>query len=80
MSSKIKWGGLAGIAAAALFILSAVINQMSPIQRTYDSAASYLYLAVVLAAYIGVIVAVLGIHAPHSGRPRYGDSELPGRR
>ena len=72
MSSKIKWGGIAGIAAAALFIISAILDQLSPLQRTYDSAASYLYLGVVVAAYIGVIIAVLGIHALHSGKPRYG--------
>jgi hypothetical protein len=72
MSSAVTRGGIAGIAAAALLVLSAIINQLSPVQRTYDSTASYLYLAVVLIAYIGVIVAVLGIHALHSGRPRYG--------
>jgi hypothetical protein len=72
MSSRIKWGGMAGIAAAALFIVSAILEQLSPLQRIYDSVASYLYLGVVVAAYIAVIVAVLGIHALHSGRPRYG--------
>ena len=72
MSSRIKWGGIAGIAAAALFIVSAILDQLSPLQRTYDSAASYLYLGVVVAAYIAVIIAVLGIHVLHSGRPRYG--------
>jgi hypothetical protein len=72
MFSRIKWGGIAGIAAAALFIVSAILDQLSPLQRTYDSAASYLYLGVVVAAYIAVIIAVLGIHALHSGRPRYG--------
>jgi len=72
MSSRIKWGGIAGIAAAALFIVSAILDQLSPLQRTYDSAASYLYLGVVVAAYIAVIIAVLGIHALHGGRPRYG--------
>ena len=72
MSSRIKWGGIAGIAAAALFIVSAILEQLSPLQRIYDSVASYLYLGVLVAAYIAVIVAVLGIHALHSGRPRYG--------
>ena len=72
MSSRIKWGGIAGIAAAALFIVSAILEQLSPLQRIYDSVASYLYLGVVVAAYIAVIVAVLGIHALHSGKPRYG--------
>jgi hypothetical protein len=72
MSSRIKWGGIAGIAAAALFIVSAILEQLSPLSRIYDSVASYLYLGVVVAAYIAVIIAVLGIHALHSGRPRYG--------
>ena len=72
MSSKTKWGGIAGIVAAALFIVSAILDQLSPIQRTYDSAASYLYLGVVVAAYIAVIIALLGIHALHRGTPRYG--------
>lgn len=72
MSSKIKSGGIAGVVAAALLILSAILYQLSPVQRTYDSATSYLYLGVTLVAYVAVIVAVLGIHALHSGRPRYG--------
>jgi hypothetical protein len=72
MSSKIKSGGMAGMVAAALLILSVILYQLSPVQRTYDSVTSYLYLGVVLAAYIAVIVAVLGIHALHSGTPRYG--------
>jgi hypothetical protein len=72
MSSRIKWGGIAGIVAAALFIVSAILDQLSPLQRTYDSTASYLYLGVVVTAYIAVIIAVLGIHAMHRGRPRYG--------
>jgi hypothetical protein len=72
MSSKVKWGGIAGVAAAALLILSAILYLLSPVQRTYDTATSYLYLGITLVAYIAVIVAVLGIHALHSGRPRYG--------
>jgi hypothetical protein len=72
MSSKVKLGGIAGVAAAALLILSAILYQLHPVQRTYDSAASYAYLCVGLAAYIAVIVAVLGIHALHRGTPRYG--------
>jgi hypothetical protein len=68
MSSKVKWGGIAGLTAAALLIMSAILNQMSP-----GPSASNLYLdVVVLAAYLAVIVAVLGIHALHSGTPRYG--------
>lgn len=72
MSSMVKWGGIAGLVAAALLIVSAVLNQMNPVQQTYGSAVSYLYLGVALAAYIAVIVALLGIHGLHTGTPRYG--------
>jgi hypothetical protein len=72
MSSKIESGGIAGVVAAALLILSAILYQLHPVQRTYDSAASYVYVGLGLAAYVAVIVAVLGIHALHSGTPRYG--------
>lgn len=68
----VKWGGIAGLVAAALLIVSAVLNQMNPVQQTYGSAVSYLYLGVALAAYIAVIVALLGIHGLHTGTPRYG--------
>jgi hypothetical protein len=54
--------------AAVLLIMSAIIDQMSP-----GAAGSNLYLNVIaLAAYLAVIVTVLGIHALHSGTPRYG--------
>jgi hypothetical protein len=72
MSSTVRWGGIAGVVAAAFLVLSAILNQLSPIQTTYGSAASYLYLAAVFGAYVAVLVAVLGIHAVHRGRPRYG--------
>ena len=72
MSSKVKWGGIAGLVAAVLLIISAILNQMSPVLRTYDSTANYLYLGLTVAAYVAVIVAVLGIHALHSGTSRYG--------
>ena len=72
MSSMVKWGGIAGLVAAALLIVSAILNQMNPVQQTYDSAVSYLYLGVAVAAYIAVIVALLGIHGLHAGTPRYG--------
>jgi hypothetical protein len=68
MSAKVTWGGIAGLAAAVLLIISAILNQMSR-----GSGASSLYLnVVVLIANIAVIIAVLGIQALHSGKPRYG--------
>src|SRR5688500_13296857 len=71
-SNAVKWGGVAGLAAAVLLILSAVLHQLIPPEGIVDTAGEYLDRTVVVVAYIGVIVAVLGIHALHRGNSRYG--------
>jgi hypothetical protein len=63
---------VAGLAAAGLLILSAVLGQLSPAEGIVDTPAEYLYRAVVVLAYVGVIIAVLGIHSLHAGSSRYG--------
>ncbi|HEX6759369.1 MAG TPA: hypothetical protein VF086_13315 [Propionibacteriaceae bacterium] len=52
--------------------MTAYVNRSSSGAGSPVADASYLYLGRVLAAYVAVIVAVLGIHARHSGTPRYG--------
>lgn len=71
-STMVKWGGAAGIAAAGLLILSALLNQLSPGEGIVDTPSEYLYHGVVVLAYVGVIIAVLGIHSLHAGNSRYG--------
>ena len=71
-STMVKWGGAAGIAAAGLLILSALLNQLSPGEGIVDTPSEYLYRGVVVLAYVGVIIAVLGIHSLHAGNSRYG--------
>ena len=71
-SSMIRWGGLAGVFAAVMFVVSFIINQLAPVQRTYDSSSDYLHQVVVLMAYVGVLVAILGLHALQSPSRRYG--------
>jgi hypothetical protein len=70
-SSTVRWGGLAGVFAAAMFVVSVVLNQLAPLQRVYDSPGDYLY-QVVLAAYAGVLVATVGLHALQRASRRYG--------
>jgi hypothetical protein len=71
-SNVVRAGGLAGIAAAVLFILSAIIEQVAPAEGIVDTGSEYLDRVVVILAYIAVIVAVLGIHALHKDNARYG--------
>jgi magnesium-transporting ATPase (P-type) len=71
-SNMVRWGGLAGVFAAVMFVLSFIINQLAPVQRTYDSSSDYLHQVVVLMAYVGVLVAILGLHTLQSPSRRYG--------
>jgi hypothetical protein len=68
----VKWGGLAGVVAAVLFVLSTILGQLAPLQRVYDSFSEYLHQVIVLAAYAGVMVTILGLHALQSHSGRYG--------
>jgi hypothetical protein len=58
-----RTGGLAGLFAAGLIALSALLDVTGPVE---------VYRAVALVAFLAVIGAVAGIHAAHRGRPRYG--------
>jgi len=71
-TNVVRAGGLAGIAAALLFVLSAIIEQVAPAEGIVDTGSEYLDRVVVILAYIAVIVAVLGIHALHKDNARYG--------
>ena len=71
-SNVVKAGGLAGVAAAGLFILSAIVEQVAPAEGIVDTGSEYLDRTMVILAYIAVIGAVLGIHALHKGNVRYG--------
>src|SRR3712207_737900 len=68
----VKWGGLAGVVAAVMFVLTTVLMQLAPLQRVYDSLSDYLYQVVALVAYAGAMGAILGLHALQSQSGRYG--------
>ena len=57
----IKIGGLAGLLAATLFIVSAVIDKVAPVGLVYDSPNEYIYSAVSMVAFLAVVVAVAGL-------------------
>ena len=64
MSSNIvKLGGLAGIVAAALLLIAAVIDQVAPVELVYDSPNEYLHSAVSMVAFLAVVAAVVGVWA-----------------
>jgi hypothetical protein len=70
MSSHIvRWGGLAGVVAAVMWVLSAVLIFLTPPQSvSFTSFSDYLLQIVLLVAYAGTMVAIVGLHALQSGR------------
>lgn len=71
-SGVVKWGGGAAILAAVLLVLSAIIDQIAPVEGIIDAPSEYLHRAVLALAYVAITVAILGIHALHRGNSRYG--------
>jgi hypothetical protein len=72
-SNVVRRGGLAGVVAAVMWVLSAILILLATPQRvSFDSFSDYLLQIVLLVAYAGTLVAVLGLHVLHSGSGRYG--------
>ena len=56
-------GGLAGVLAGGLFIVTAILDTVAPVDAIYDSLTEYVYLIAGLLAFLGVVVAVAGVSA-----------------
>ena len=59
----VKRGGLAGVLAAALFVICAVIDTVAPIDVVYDSPTEYAFLVASTVAFLAVVVSVVGVWA-----------------
>jgi hypothetical protein len=66
-SDLVRWGGLAGVAAGVLYVLSAIISLFAPQQRVFDSFSDYLIEILFVVALAGTLVAIAGLHALQSG-------------
>ena len=65
-SALIRWGGLAGVAAGLLYVLSALFSLIAPQQRVFDSFSDYLIEIIFVVALAGTLVAIVGLHALQS--------------
>jgi hypothetical protein len=67
-------GGLAGVVAAVMWVLTAILIILlaTPQRVSFNSFSDYLLQIVLLVAYGGTLVAILGLHTLHSGSGRYG--------
>jgi Co/Zn/Cd efflux system component len=72
-SNVVRWGGLAGVVAAVMWMLTAILILLATPQRvSFESFGDYLLQIVLLVAYAGTLLTVLGLHTLHSGSGRYG--------
>jgi hypothetical protein len=67
-SGLIRRGGLTGVAAGLLYVLSAILSLIAPQQRVFDSFSDYLIEIIFVVALAGTLVAIVGVHALQSGR------------
>jgi hypothetical protein len=73
MSSKVvRWGGVAGAVAAAMWVLSFILIQLTSLPSVFESFSDYLIEAVLLVGYAGTMGAIVGLHALQSQSNRYG--------
>jgi hypothetical protein len=69
----VRWGGLAGVVAAVMWVLTAILIILAtPQSDAFNSFSDYLLQIVLLVAYAGTLVAILGLHTLHSGSGRFG--------
>jgi hypothetical protein len=69
----VRWGGWAGVVAGVMWVLSAILVFLATPQRvSFNSFSDYLLQIILLVAYVGTMVAILGLHYLHSESGRYG--------
>ena len=79
MSERIvKIGGVAGLAAAALFIASLALVRLTEARTFYTSPADYLGQTVALVAFLAVVVVILALGSVRSRTGRLGRLTLVG--
>src|ERR671910_3234889 len=71
-SGMVRWGGLAGLAAGVVFLLSGILTFVAPPQGIPSSFNDYLLEIVVVAAFVLTLVTLAGLHAAQRHSGRYG--------
>jgi hypothetical protein len=69
-SEMVRWGGLAGVGAGLMFLLSVILTLIAPPQMVVGSLSYYLIEVVLVAAFALTLLTIAGLHALQ--RERYG--------
>ena len=71
-SNMVRWGGLAGVAAGVMFVLSGILTLIAPSQRRLGSFGGYLIEVLIVVAFVFTLVAIASLHGAQSQSGRYG--------
>jgi hypothetical protein len=73
-SEMVRWGGLAGVVAGVMFLLSGILTFIvaPPPQGALGSSGAYLFEVVIVVAFASTLVALAGLHAAQRQSRRYG--------
>jgi hypothetical protein len=74
-SNMVRWGGLAGVAAGVMFVLSGILALIASAQRVLGSFSDYVIEVIIVLAFALTLLTIAGVHAVQSQSGRYG---LPG--
>jgi hypothetical protein len=67
-SEMVRWGGLAGVGAGLMFLLSVILTLIAPPQMVVGSLSYYLIEVVLVAAFALTLLTIAGLHALQRGR------------
>src|SRR5215208_639611 len=62
-SNMVRWGGLAGVAAGVMFLLSGILTLITPPQRGLGSFGGYLIEVIIVVAFAFTLVTIASLHA-----------------
>ena len=73
-SEMVRWGGLAGVVAGVMFLVSGILTFIvaPPPQGALGSSGAYLFEVVIVVAFASRLVALAGLHAAQKQSRRYG--------
>jgi hypothetical protein len=72
-SGLVRWGGVAGVAAAVMLVLVGILILVAPQQRgVFESFGDYLIEVILIVTFVGTLVTIVGLHVLHTGSGRYG--------
>jgi hypothetical protein len=67
-SGMVRWGGLAGVGAGLMYLLSGILTLIAAPQIILGSLSYYLIEIVLVAAFALTLVTIVGLHALQRGR------------